>query len=159
MAIVTTYQVDKNLYYVPDAKHDISLITTEYTYGNEMLIHLQVGKNLGIRLNNCMHHEIADGTALPSEQFLFKKTYRSGNAKPITRITFDEKLKRFDIDKTSVEKEILQDYSYIGKNGSSDNVQIVIKEKAGTITAAIDFRDIEQYENFIYPMFLRLHIY
>ena len=83
MIIAITYGVDASLYRA-DAKHDVSLTTTEYVYRNEMLVHLQVGKNLGIRLDDRIKQEFKRAPALPGEQFLFKKTYNRGEAKPMS---------------------------------------------------------------------------
>lgn len=86
MTVFADYQVDKDLYDI--SEHQISLVTREYIYRNDMLVHLQVGKNLGIRLNNLLNHDFKTDTVFSSEQFLFKKTYSRNKAKPITRSTF-----------------------------------------------------------------------
>lgn len=154
MNIVVTYTVDKALYHATETKHDISLVTTEYKHRNELLVHLQIGKNLGIRLNKRLGDLLPKGAGIQNEQFLFKKTYNQGNSKPITRSTFDEKLSRFDMSQTVIECEILEGYAYTDKNALPDHVQIVITEKAETMLATIDFKDTEQYANFSCPAWL-----
>ena len=92
--------------------------------------------------------------ALANEQFMAKKTYGKGKPKPITRSTFEEKRKRFDMSQTAVEQEILEEYAYVDKAGHPSTVQIVITATGGTMTAAIDFKDSEQYQNFVLPAWL-----
>lgn len=101
MTITVSYRVDQDLYHAADIKHDISLITTEYKHGNELLVHLRIGKNLGIRLNNRLSDLLPKGsTGIRNEQLLFKKTYSQWESKLITRSTFDIKLSRFDKSQT-----------------------------------------------------------
>jgi len=154
MIILISYRVDKDLYHAPETKHDISLRTTEYKFKSDMLVHLEVGKNLGIRLNNRLRYEFKKDEALQKEQFFYKKAYNSGKAKPTTRSTFEDKLKRFDMSNTAVEQETVEEYAYTDKSGRSDSAQIVIKELDGEMTAAIDFKDMAQYENFTCPAWL-----
>ena len=154
MVIIISYRVDRALYFSSDRKHSIELSTTEYTYGNEMLVHLQFGKNLGIRLNNRLRYEFKKNKDFQNEQFFCKKVYSSGKAKPTTQSTFDEKLRRFVIEQTIIEQEILEAYSYTDKSGRSASVQIVVKEKDRGMTATIDFKDLEQHNNFICPAWL-----
>ena len=155
MTVVATYRVDIDIYHDPNTKHDISLTTTEYICGNDILVHLQMGKNLGIRLNNLMQYQFKGGMAmLENEQFMAKKTYGKEKPKPITRSTFEEKRKRFDMSQTAVEQEILEEYAYTGRIGHPDTVQIVITATGGTMTAVIDFKDAEQYHNFVPPVWL-----
>ncbi len=152
--IVTTYGVDKKIYHDTETRHDISLITMEYVHGNDILVCLRIGGNTGVRLNELLRSGIAGGVAIHGERYLFMKTYRRLKPKPITRSSFDEKLKRFDISKTSIETEILEIYAYTGKNGRADAVQLVIREKGNTMTAVIDFRNSEHQENFAAPPYL-----
>ena len=119
-----------------------------------MLVYLEMGKKYGIRLNNLLRYEFADTVALPDEQFMYKKTYKQGDAKPITSGTFAEKLEQFDMSQTVIEKEILEEYTCIDKDGSADEIQIVIREKDGVMTAEIDFRDVEQFNHFVAPLWL-----
>lgn len=155
MTITITYRVDKDLYHAADIKHDISLITTEYKYGNELLVHLLIGKNLGIRLNNRFSDLLPRGGAgIQNEQYLFKKRYNQGTSKLITRSTFDAKISRFDMSQTVIERETLEEYAYTDKNGLPDHVQIVITDKADTTTGTIDFNNVCQYENFPCPVWL-----
>jgi len=156
MFITVSYHVDKALYFSSDRKHFIEISTTEYTYGNEMLVHLQYGKNFGIRLNNLLRYEFKKDKDFQNEQFFFKKVYSGGKPKPTTQSTFDKKLSRFDMGQTVVEQEILEGYSYTDKNGHSASVQIVVREKNGGITAAIDFKDLDQFNHFICPAWLTL---
>ena len=155
MTVVATYQVDIDIYHDPDIKHDVSLTTTEYIRGNDVLVHLQMGKNLGIRLNNLTQYQFKGSiTALTNEQFMAKKTYGRGKPKPITRSTFEEKRKRFDMSQTAVEQEILEEYAYIDKAGHPGAVQIVITIKDGVMSAVIDFKDSEQSQSFTPPVWL-----
>ena len=155
MTVVATYQVDIDIYHNSNTKHDVSLITTEYICGNDILVHLQMGKNFGIRLNNLIQYQFKGGrVALGNEQFMARKTYGRGKPKPITRSTFEEKRKRFDISQTAVEQEILEEHSYIDKAGHPDAVQIAITIKDGVMSAVISFKDSEQYQNSILPAWL-----
>ena len=154
MAILINYGVDKELYENPETPHNITLITMEYFYKNEVLVHLQIGKNLGIRFNNLIRYEFKQEEVLQNEQFLYKKAYDKGNAEAITQQIFEKKYKRFDISKTTVEREILHEYRYTGKNGNTDIVQIAVILKVDNITAFIEFKDAKQYENFIGPAWL-----
>ncbi len=155
MTVVATYRVDIDIYHDPNIKHDASLTTTEYICGNDVLVHLQMGKNLGIRLNNLTQYQFKGSiTALTNEQFMARKTHGRGKPKPITRSTFEEKRKRFDISQTAVEQEILEEHSYIDKAGHPDAVQIAITIKDGVMSAVISFKDSEQYQNSILPAWL-----
>lgn len=153
MQIIVTYRVDNDLYHASNTPHDQSLVTTEYRYGNESLVHLVIGKNLGIRLNNHLG-DLLEGVSIQNEQFLFNKTYMQCKPKLITRDTFNRKLKRFDMSQTVIEREILEDYNYIDKRSQPSHVQIVMIHKGDTVTATIDFDGSEQYENFTNPDWL-----
>jgi len=50
----------------------------------------------------------------------------------------------------------LEEYKYTGKDGRPYTAQIVITVKLGSMTANIDFKDAEQYENFICPEWLTI---
>jgi len=152
MNIVVTYHVDKDLY--DSSEHRASLITTEYLHRSDMLVHLQLGKNLGIRLSNLLSYDFKKDIAVQNEQFLAGKSYNKSKPKPITRSTFEDKLSRFDMSQTVTEREILEEYSYTDRNGHSDEVQIVITAKDDTMTAIIDFKDTEQHSIFICPAWL-----
>lgn len=148
---IVSYSVNKDLYNATE--HQITMTTTEYTYKNNVIVHLHIGKTLGIRLNNILNYEL--NTNLNNNQYFMKKAYNKGKAKPTTRGTFEEKLKRFDMNKTTTEKEIVEEYGYVGKDGNHASVQIVVIIKNDTdMTATIDFKTTEQYENFIYPDWL-----
>ena len=58
MAIIISYSVDRDLYFDPQANHNISLITTEYICGNNILVHLEQGRNLNIRLKNLLDYTL-----------------------------------------------------------------------------------------------------
>lgn len=152
MNIVVTYGIDKDLY--DNSEHRVSLVTTEYSHINDTLVRLQIGKNLGIRLNNLLSHDFKTNTVFQNEQFLFKKAYKQGKAKPITRSTFEDKMKRFDMSHTVTEREILEEYAYKGKDGRFGEAQIVIRVKDDEMIAVIDFKDVEQYNNFVPPAWL-----
>ena len=154
MAVLVNYQVDRGIYDNPGAAHEITLITTEYTYKNDMLVHLQMGKNLNIKLNNLLQYKFNKDKNFHNEQFLFKKIYNKGDPKPTTRSTFEEKIKQFNESQTKISREILEEYRYTGKNGKSAAVQIAVTEKDESMRAVIDFKDAEQYENFIEPAWL-----
>lgn len=115
-------------------------------------MHLQVGKNLGIRFNNLLRYDFKKDVSLQNEQFMYRKSYQNKDkTKILTHSTFEEKMKRFDMNKTIKEQEIIEDYAYINKNSRSDTIQIAVTIKDDTMTAVISFKDIEQYENFICP--------
>ena len=152
MNIVVTYHVDKDLY--DSSEHRASLITTEYLHRSDILVHLQLGRNLGIRLSNLLRYNFKKDIAAQNEQFLAGKFYTQSKPKPITRSTFEDKMKRFDMSQTVIEREFLEEYSYTDRNGHSDEVQIVITAKDDTMTAVIDFKDTEQHCNFICPAWL-----
>lgn len=153
MEYFVVYNIDKDLYYAPDTKHNVSLATTEYFYKNEILVHVQIGTNLGIRLNNLIRYDFNKDKILQNEQFMYRKSYqKKDKTKIVTRGTFEDKMKRFDINKTVKEQEIIEEYSYINKNNRSDTTQIAITIKDNIMTATISFKDIEQCKNFIYPV-------
>lgn len=155
MAIVVTYNVNKDLYYASDTNHSISLVTTEYEYKTDILVHLQIGKNLSIRLNNIISYSFNKDTPLKNEQFMFRKTYQANDKiKQITRSTFEDKLRHFSPEKTAICQEIVEDYIYTDKNNHSTEVQIAIMIKSDTTTAVIDFKDPEQFESFVRPVWL-----
>lgn len=150
--ITASYKVNKDLYYANT--HTPNLTTTEYTYRNNKLVHLCIGKNLGIRLNNILQYEI--GKSLTNEQFFYGKTYSHAKPKPTTRSTYEQKLMQFDMKQTVVEREIVEEYAYTDKTGRRDTVQIAVTIKTDGITATIDFRDTEQYEKFTCPEWITL---
>ena len=154
MAILIDYLVDEKVYYNPATKHRALLITSEYKYKNDVLVHLQFNSDLNTRLNNILEFESKKETVLSGDQFFSKKTYNQGKTKQITRESFGEKIKRFDVNQTVLEQEILEEYSYTDKNNRLDTVQIAVTEKDNKITAVIDFKDIEQYEYFVCPEWL-----
>ena len=154
MAVLITYQVDKELYYKPDTPHSITLITTEYSYKNEILVHLWIGKNIGIKISNLIQEEFENIANFHSEQFFFKKSYNEGRAKPTTRSTFEDKIKRFDTNQTATLYEVLEEYRYIGKDGQPDMVQIPVTITGVSVTVVICFKDTAQHENFVKPAWL-----
>ncbi|MDR0292978.1 MAG: hypothetical protein LBH95_02355 [Oscillospiraceae bacterium] len=154
MTIVMAYCVCKNLYNDPDTKHDIFMSTTEYICGNNVPTYLYIGKNLSIRLSNRLRYEFNISGAFANEQFMRKKAHGDSKTKPITRSTFEKRLKRFDIRQTAIETEIIEEYSYAGRDGSPDEVKIAIKMKDDAMSATIDFKDIQQFKNFSPPVWL-----
>ena len=154
MGVFLNYCVDKDIYHNPGTPHCVTLSTTQYTYKSELLVHLSLGKNLGIIINNLIQYEFGEDEVFESEQFLLKKTHDTGRSKPMTQSIFEDKLKRFDMSQTVKEQEVLEEYRYIDKNGQSDMVRIVVTVKGGSMTAVIDFKDTEQYKNFIKPAWL-----
>ena len=154
MAIIISYSVDRDLYYDPQTNHNISLITIEYICGNNILVHLEQGNNLNIRLINLLDYTLKKDIGLKKDYFFFKKTYNKKQAKAITQGTFVEKMKNFDKNKTGTEQEILDEYFYTDKTGKNSNIQIAITVKIEKITAVIDFADAKQYENFVCPVWL-----
>lgn len=154
MTIVITYRVDRELFYAPDTKHQITLITTEYMYRSSTLVHLRLGRNLGIRLNNRLRYEFNKDLDFNNNQFMFEKSYNKRKAKVVSRSTFEEKLELFDMNETTIEHGLVEKYTYLNKKGCSDSVQIAIREKGDIMTAVVDFIDVEQYMNFINPIWL-----
>jgi len=154
MTVLITYQVDKGLYNDLNTPHNIALTTTEYTYKNNILAHLQIGKNLGIGLNNRLSYELKRDIVLQNEQFFTMKIYNRGRPKQTTRSTFEEKLKRFDMGQTIVEQEIVEQYIYTDKAGNSDWVHIAIIINDDDMTAVIEFKDAVQLNNFVAPIWL-----
>lgn len=154
MTVIVSYQVDKDLYYASDVPHQTALVTTEYRYGNEILVRLQIDRNHGIRLNNLVRYGLNKDIILENEQYLFKKSYSKGKPKPITRSTFEDKIKRFDMTQTVTEQEILEVYAYENKTSRRDEINIVTTTKSGAMTAAIEFINAKQYKNFVCPAWL-----
>ena len=154
MAIIVNYGVDKDLYYAPKTNHNILLITTEYFCGNNILVHLEQSGNLNFRLNKLLNYVSKKDTDFSKDHFFQKKSYSRKDAKPITKSTFEEKMKRYDANKITAEQEILEEYGYTDKTGSFNKAQISISIKKESITAVIDFKDLEHYENFVCPAWL-----
>ena len=151
MITLSQYLVDAKLYRA--AKHNVSLTTTEYFCGDKVLVHLRMGRKFVARLNMQMQrHSFI--TAMPNERFLFKGDGQE-NAEPITKGSFVTKLKKFDESCTVIEKEIIEKYIYVDKNGFVEKVQIIINEKDSVMTASIEFRDYyNHYKNFAAPDWL-----
>jgi hypothetical protein len=152
MIITVDYRVDRGLYY--SAEHCVTLVTTEYICNTDILAHVMIGKSLGVRLNDLMRHEFGKDVFLQNEQFFAKKTYKMEEIRPITRGTFEEKQKRFDISQTIIEQETVEVYYYTDKSGTTDSVEIVVREKDSKMTAEIEFNNPEQRQTFIYPAWL-----
>ena len=157
--IIVNYLVDKELHYNSDTPHNIELITTEYLYKNDILAYLQTGKNISLKINDFIQEHFNKRPDFPSEQYFIKKSYGKGKIKSMTRSTFEEKLKKFDMSKTVVEREFLEKYVYTDKTGKTDSVQIIITAKASGMTAVIDFKDAEQNINFVRPEWLVEAVY
>ena len=149
--IIATYEIDRAIYDSPNSRHNIMLVTTEYSYKSKKLVHLQIGKNFGVQLNNMLTNKFARNTTLKSEQFLYKNR---GKVKALTYSAFAERLKQFDMSQTKKVQEVLVEYHYIGKGNQRDIVQIAITTKGSEILATIGFRDVSQHENFVAPAWL-----
>jgi len=154
MAVIINYSVDKDIYYDPQTNHNITMITTEYLCGPNILAHLEQGRNLNIRLKNLLDHLLKKDSDFKKDHFFFKKAYNKERAKAISQSTFKEKIKSFDKNKIITEQEILEEYGYIDKTGDYDKVRIVILVKPEKTIAFIDFKDAYQCENFICPIWL-----
>jgi len=154
MAILVNYSIEKDLYYDPKTNHNIILITTEYFCGNNIFVHLEQRSNLNIRLNNLLKYASKKNIDFQQDLFFQKKAYSKKEANQITQNTFEEKLKKYDLNKITVEQEILEEYDYTDKNDNLNKIQIVIKIKNDSITAIVDFKDLNQYENFVCPAWL-----
>jgi hypothetical protein len=154
MTIIVTYQVDAELYNNPATPHRISMTTTEHICGNDVLAPLQFGKDFAARINDAVLSNFSKSKKLPKEQFFAKKTYSRDNSTVITRSTFERKLKQFGKDETFMTQEILVEHQIEDKSGPSSVVQIVVKVKNDTMTAIVDFKDVEQHKNFIAPAWL-----
>ncbi len=153
MIITVTYRIDFDLYRA-DAKHDISLTTTVYIYRNNILAHLQFGKNFRIRLNNRVQYSFKCDFTVLNDNYMFCKSYNREKVKHMSQSAFEKKLERFDKSQTAIEKEIIEEYAYTGKNSVTDTVKIAIVEKNGATTAEIDFSSDEQFKNFVAPVWL-----
>ena len=148
MAVIINYSVDKDIYYDPQTNHNITMITTEYICGSNILIHLEQSGNLNLRLKNLLDHTVK------KDHFFFKKAYNKESAKSISQNTFEEKMKSFDKNKIITEQEILEEYDYTDKTGNYDKVRIIILVKSEKVIAFIDFKDAYQCENFVCPIWL-----
>jgi hypothetical protein len=154
MAIIIHYFIDKNIYFDAQTEHNISLVTTEYICGSNILVHSEQGGNLNVRLKNLLDYTLNKDSAINKDNFFIKKTYSKEKARPITQSTFEDRLKRFNADKTVIEQEILDEYGYTDKTGKLDKVQITVLIKSGRTLGVIDFKDAGQLENFVYPAWL-----
>jgi len=152
MTTVALYCVDEKIYHSAETQHNIKLTTTEYLYKNELLVHIEIEPTLAIGINGMIQTVFKKDRRFENEQFLFKKTYSENNAKSITRSTFEKKLKQFNMNQTTKSIEILEEYQYIGKDGTADIVQVAVTINGGYTTAVIEFRDVKQYENFKQPV-------
>ncbi len=153
MIITVAYLIDAKLYDT-DILHNITLTTTEYVRGTDMLVHQKIGKNFAIRLNNRLRCEIKRFSALSNEHYFYSKTYNIKAAKSVTQGAFTDRLMRWDMGETTVEREIVEEYSYIDRNGDACNAQLIITEKNSVMTAVIEFPDTEKLQNFIAPLWL-----
>ena len=152
MAIIFNYYVDKDLYYELEQDYPMVVSTTEHICGNDIITHLQIGANHGMRLNNMLNHRFNRNISF--EQFFLKKARKNGEPKSISSSVFEKKLKSFDMRKMSTALTIVQEYTYINKVGKSDTVQIAIRTKGESMTATIDFQTVEQCVNFVCPSWL-----
>jgi hypothetical protein len=153
MTIAVTYRVDDALYF--DSEHDVSLETTEYAYGGDLLVHMWIGKSIGSCLGERLEKIFTVNMDVESDQFFQKSASHNGIAQLTTRDLFEEKLQRFDKSQTVVEKEILEEYAYVGKDGRPGSVRISVKSKGGRMTAVIYFADTEHLYHFVSPAWLK----
>jgi len=134
MSNLVTYLIDKELYSNPATQHNIVLKITKYRHGEETLIHVEHGCKLKSK-------------KFGSEQFIYKN--ENGRAKLLARGTFESKLKRFDISQTDKAMKILEEHSYVGKNGKPDMVHILVMIGEGYAIGTIDFLNEERRGNFV----------
>jgi len=152
--VIVSYRCNKELYLESEKDHATVLVTTEYSCGDDVFVHLQLDGNYGIRLNNLLNYAFKQDLSFSNEQFLHKKSHYDSDMEIITRDVFEERLKRFEMGKITVRLEVLKEYGYVNKLGQSDNVHITVIVKDESMTAAIDFRDAEQCGNFVCPAWL-----
>jgi len=149
--IVITYGIDKASYDNPNTHHNIMLVTTEYSLGRKTLVHLQSGELLHNRLHQELSHVFRKRIRFQDEQFIFKTDAKT---ECLTHGEFKAKLKQFDMGQTLKTQETLENYCYIDKANQQDIVGITITIQNDNMYAVIDFKDPDQYENFIAPAWL-----
>lgn len=154
MVIAVTYHVDTDLYFASAAGHAVALSTTEYTYKSDILVHLRAGNKTAVHVNHLLRNEFKTGGQYQGEQFFAKKIYGADDAKPIARSAFNEKLRSFDMGRTVIEREILEEYAYTDEKGNHDTVRIELRGKGLEMTAVIEFKDTGQHRNFVCPAWL-----
>ena len=154
MDLIFTYQIIKDKYYSSDTKHTISLITTEYTYKNNILVHLQLNSGFHLHTANILTDKLNKNIKLGKEIFMTKKNYKHSTVKNINKNRFNTMLGQFDISQTAIEQEILEEYGYIDKNNCSDSVQITTTIKNDILFATINFKNKNQHDSFVPPRWL-----
>jgi hypothetical protein len=108
-----------------------------------------IGASISERINSILNSDIT----LQNEYCIYRKAGLLKGA-IIPRGAFKDGIKRFDKSQTAVVREIIEKYTYIGKNDRQDEVHIIITVKGGRIPAVIDFRDKEQHGCFTAPAWL-----
>ena len=154
MSVAVTCRVDELLYARPDAKHNIAATTREYTYKDETLIHMWFSNDISVCISGLINSALHRDIALGNEHFIIKKTDGPAKGAVCSRGVFFEKAKRLDMSQTSTVLEIVESYSYTDRKGRPDEVQFIITDKDGAMTAVIVFMDAEHCENFIGPPWL-----
>ena len=155
MIIGVQYQVDKDIYDRPDTPHNVVMVTSEYSsHRAEILVHLQLGKNFHIRLNNMVRYRFSADVAVDDEQFFSTSPRKKDKIKALTRSAFEEKMSRLDMGKVSLECEIVEEYHYTDKRNQPRVIQIPITVKDDSAFTVIEFESKEQHDNFIEPAWL-----
>ena len=155
MSFIVSFIGDKYLFLGSENNCQAILITTEYRHKNDILVHLNQEKTSNINLNNLLSYQFKKDIAISKEHFFLKKSYSENKLKKITRNTFEEKISRFNTQNTVTEQEILIEYAYENKVGQHEKIQITVCLSGEIMTAAIDFKDAGQYDNFISPSWLK----
>jgi len=154
MAIVISYSVDTDLYNPSELGSSTLISTTEYMYNNETIIHVLLGEKARSHLSNRLSNEIGNNRTLQTEQFFIKKNVMQSKAMPSTRSSFEKRMRAFDMNRTAVSQEIVEELNYCDKNQHSETVSVVILIKNERAIATIDFKDSKQFANFIRPDWL-----
>ena len=154
MVIGIQYQIDKGVYDRLDTPHNVIMVTSEYSDGTKTLVHLQIGRNFHIRLNNMLRYRLKADVALDNEQFFSESPHKKGKIKAITHSIFEEQMSQFDMSKATIEREIVEEYHYTDKSNRPQVIQIPITIKSDSTFAEMEFENIEQYDNFIAPAWL-----
>jgi len=140
-----TYQVNEHLYF--DTEHKILLSTTEYKQKDETIACLQMNGELFSVFNGIVKDQCS-GAELRPEEFIY--TGAKGKAR-IDRRQFEEMAERFKAGGSTAEREILEEYAYTGKDGQTGSQRIVVRMQSGEMTVEIEFGDVKEFENFVFP--------
>ncbi|MDR0326259.1 MAG: hypothetical protein LBI19_09220 [Oscillospiraceae bacterium] len=152
--VTAAYFIDTALYDHPDTRHNVSIITKEYTYKEETLAHMRLCESIGTGIEYLINTMLIGDVEIKNEYFIVKNTYDPAKWSVHSRDVFDEKMKRFDLSQTALAWEIVEMYAYIDKKGCHDEVKIVIMRKEEVMTAVIDFKDEAQCADFTCPPWL-----